>query len=292
MFTGTSVSVLVDQPVGLAVSIDGEQIRRIPAGPGKPVPLNLKPLKNREHTLQIGSDGQNSRVLFKGLVLDPGAKSLPSNERPIIEFIGDSITTGTDANYAWLTAEMLGRDHTQISFSGVALTDGYGCTSQTGMEVQYFRLHNYNSEKNGEEFKVPWGFSAYTPEMVVILLGQNDGCGKAPPEAFIAAYRHLVTGIREKFPMTPIVMMRTLGGPYEKEIREAWEELRKTDPKVYFMDTTGWLVREDYADGVHPNATGHLKLARMLANRFEPMLGKPTESASPTATPAPGASKP
>ena len=271
-FTGTSVAIRVDQPVVLAVSIDGEPIRRISVGPEKPFILNPKPLPNREHTLQVGADGQNYRVAFKGLVLDAGASTLPSTGRPIIEFIGDSITTGTDANYAWLTAKMLGRDHTQIAFSGVALTDGYGCTSKTGMEVQYFRLHNYNHEKKPEEFGNKWDFSAYTPEMVVILLGQNDPCGKPTPEAFIAAYERLVSGIRAKFPNAPVVMLRTLGGPYEKAIRGAFEAIHQTDPNVYHVDTTGWLAREDFADGVHPSANGHLKLARLLANHLELIL--------------------
>ena len=271
-FTGSSIAILVNQPVLLSVSLDGEPFRKVNARPEMPIQLNLEPLKKRVHSLQIGSAGQNYRVAFKGLVLDPGANTLPPVVRPIIEFIGDSITTGTDYNYAWLAAEMLGRDHTQIAFSGVALTDGYGCSSKTGMEVQYFRQHNYNSEKKLEEFSIPWDFSSYTPEMVVILLGQNDQCGKAPAESFIAAYKRLVIGIRGKFPKAPIVMLRTLGGPYEQQIRTAYHELRKVDPSVHYVDTTDWLNKEDYSDGIHPNATGNLKLARGLSNKLEPLL--------------------
>lgn len=271
-FTGTSVAIRVATSTGLAVSIDGEPTRIVIATADKPIQLNLRPLADRAHTLQVGSDGQNARVGFRGLLLDNGAKTLPPLERPIIEFIGDSITTGADNSYAWLAAEMLGRDHTQIAFSGVALTDGFGCTSKTGMEVQYFRLHNYNHEKVPEEFTVPWDFAAYRPEMVVILLGQNDSCGRAPSDAFVAAYKRLVTGIREKFPKAPIVMLRTLGGPYEKEIHQAWAELHETDHNVHHVDTTGWLTREDFADGVHPHANGLIKLGRLLANQLEPIL--------------------
>jgi lysophospholipase L1-like esterase len=271
-FTGSRVGIHVDAPTLLAVSIDGEPFRTVSAAPEKIVELHDKPLRGKEHTLQVGSAGQNYRVAFKGLTLEEGAQTLPPSERPLIEFIGDSITTGINANYAWMAAEMLGRNHTQIAFSGVALTDGYGCTSKTGMEVQYFRKHNYNHEKSPEEFTVPWDFSAYTPEMVVILLGQNDQCGKATPDAFVAAYKRLVSGIREKFPKAPIVMLRTLGGPYEKEIRQAWGEIHKGDPNVHHVDTTGWLAKEDFADGVHPGAGGHLKLARLLANQLESIL--------------------
>jgi lysophospholipase L1-like esterase len=43
------------------------------------------------------------------------------------------------------------------------------------------------------------------------------------------------------------------------------------------VNTTGWLAREDFADGVHPGATGHLKFARLLANQLESMLEDKTQ---------------
>jgi lysophospholipase L1-like esterase len=267
-FSGTSVGVRLRNPVQLAVSIDGEPLRFINAQAGVTL-LNDKPLKPGDHPLQIGSGGQNYEVAFQGLVLDPGAMTKPVTARPVIEFIGDSITTGVGSNYAWCAAEMLGRDHTQIAFSGVALTNNYGCSSKIGMDVQYFRLKNYNHSKDDPQ--LPWRFS-YTPEVVVINLGQNDQCGKAPPEAVTASYMQFVKNIRARFPDAPILMMRPFGGPYEKAIREAWEILRQTDPKVTFVDTTGWLGKDDYVDGIHPNATGHLKAARLLANAIAPML--------------------
>jgi hypothetical protein len=272
----------------LAVSIDGDPVKFIKAGPGITL-LNEKPLKPGDHLLQLGSAGQNEEVAFQGLVLDPGAGTKPVDPKPIIEFIGDSITTMfVGNNFAWETAGMLGCDQTQISFSGVALTDGYGCFhSKVGLESAYFLLKNYNHID--EKPAIPWDFS-YTPAMVVILLGQNDQCGKPPSETFITAYRKLVNGIRAKFPKTPIVLMRTLGGPYEKEILASYQSLHQTDPDVHYVDTTGWLDKEDFKDGVHPNAGGHLKIARKLANEIAPLLKScPNPSSSPTAPPAPPA---
>jgi hypothetical protein len=252
--------------------------------------LNEKPLKPGDHLLRLGSGGQNEEVAFQGLLLDPGAMTKPVDPKPIIEFIGDSITTMFVGNdFAWETAGMLGCDQTQISFSGVALTDGYGCLhSKVGLESAYFLLKNYNHID--EKPEVPWNFS-YTPAMVVILLGQNDQCGKTPSETFIAAYQKLVTGIRAKFPQAPIVMMRTLGGPYEKEIVAAYEALHQTDPDVHYVDTTGWLNKEDFVDGIHPNDGGHLKIARKLADEIAPFL-KPSQNPSSSPTPAPARSIP
>jgi hypothetical protein len=80
--------------------------------------------------------------------------------------------------------------------------------------------------------------------------------------------------------MMTIVMLRTLGGPYEQEIRGPWMELRKTDPKFHCVDTTGWLVSEDYVDGIHPKANGHLKLARLFFNELAPILNSFKSGAS------------
>ena len=269
-FSGTSVSVRLQKGTRLAVSIDGDPVKFVTAKTGL-TQLNEQPLKHGEHLLQVGSGGQNEELAFQGLVLDSGATTKPVEQKPIIEFIGDSITTMfVGGNFAWATAGMLGCDLTQISFSGIALTNGYGCLpDKVGQDTQYFRLKNFNHLQ--EIPQVPWNFS-YTPKMVVILLGQNDQCGNAPSVTFTNSYIAFVKNIRTKFPKAPIVMMRTFGGPYELEIAAAAATLRQGDPKVHYVDTTGWLGIEDFIDGIHPNSGGHLKAALHLANALSPIL--------------------
>ena len=70
--------------------------------------MDARPLSPGVHTLLLGSPGQNGEFEFKGLVLSPGARTLPTRRRGlVIEFIGDSITTGggqtlpATVNYAW-----------------------------------------------------------------------------------------------------------------------------------------------------------------------------------------------
>ncbi|MCX6936294.1 MAG: GDSL-type esterase/lipase family protein [Verrucomicrobia bacterium] len=267
-FTGTSVSVRLKAGTQLAVSIDGEPVRFVSAKAGV-TRLHDQPLKAGGHLLQLGSGGQNYEVAFQGLVLDPGAATKPVEPKPIIEFIGDSITTMfVGNNFAWLAAGMLDCDLTQISFSGVSLTSGYGCLAdKVGQDEQYFRLKNFNHLK--DDPKPAWDFS-YTPTMVVILLGQNDQCGSTPPAVFTETYIRFVRKIQEKFPAAKFVMMRTFGGPYEKEIAAAAATLRQGGAKVLYVDTTGWLAQKDFSDGIHPNAGGHLKAARKLANILAP----------------------
>ncbi len=175
-------------------------------------------------------------------------------------------------NYCWLTGEALGVDHTQISFSARALTSGYGCgDDKAGLDVQYFRLKNFNYGDDSPP--VPWDFS-YTPKIVVINLGQNDQCGSESSETMTASYVGFMQKIRAKFPQAQIAALRTFGGPYEASIRQAVATLTSTgDRKVHYIDTTGWLEKDDFKDGIHPNDAGNVKAARRLAPLLRPLLG-------------------
>lgn len=84
-------------------------------------------------------------------------------------------------------------------------------------------------------------------------------------------------------------MTRTLEGPYEKEIVAVYESLHQTDPYVHYVDSTGWLNKEDFVDGIHPNNGWHLKIALKLANEIALFL-KPSQKPSSSPTPAPARS--
>ena len=83
-FTGTSIGIKLAEATELAVSVDGEAQRTVSAGAGTTA-LNLAPLKVGQHTLMVGSAGQNYEVAFQGLVLDAAATTLlvpaPSHHR-------------------------------------------------------------------------------------------------------------------------------------------------------------------------------------------------------------------
>jgi hypothetical protein len=120
---------------------------------GTTIALDTSSLTNDgPHTLQIAADYDDREVPFQGLVLDAGATTLPLDPRPVIEFIGDSITAGQGSShwaltdYAWLTGEKLGAHHTQIAWAGITLSDGYHYSNNNwpGMESMYFRAWAVN----------------------------------------------------------------------------------------------------------------------------------------------------
>lgn len=275
-FTGTSAKIRLAAGTILSVSIDGEPLRDISAGVGVTA-LAAGPLAPGPHSLLVAGQGQNSEIAFQGLMLDAGAETRPTPPRPIIEFVGDSISANVNGNYCWQTGEALNADHVQIAFSGVSLTSKFGCLpDKTGQDVQYFRLKNFNHLDDNPP--TPWNFS-YTPSAIVINLGQNDQCGSEPNETMTASYVGFVRKLRAKFPQAQIVALRPFGGPYADAIRHAVQTLAAAgDERVHYVDTTGWLEKNDFRDGIHPNAGGNLKVTRRLAPLLRPLLGMPAPS--------------
>jgi lysophospholipase L1-like esterase len=276
-FTGTTVKARAKLAAGgreLMVSIDGEPFRSVDGG--DLVDLSQKPLAAGNHTLVLASAGQNYELKFRGLILEQGATTLAVPARPVIEFVGDSITAcagkgGTmSTNYAWLAAEQLDCDHTQIAFSGVALVTGFGFFGdKTGFDTYYFRLMNCNN-------KAPdlWDFSS-VPQMVVVNLGTNDmKDGKRPTDAeFAVSVATFLRRIREKLPKAELIAMRPFGGFQSGGVRQAVDELTKAgDERVHYVDTTGWLEKSDFSDGIHPTIDGHAKAAKRLAEALKPYL--------------------
>ena len=180
---------------------------------------------------------------------------------------------------------MLGCDHAQVAQSARALTTGYGCADEkTGMDKQYFMLKNFGYVHDNPP--APWDFSTYTPQIIVINLGQNDACGNEPDDTFIASYVRFVKNVRAKFPKAQIVALRMFGGGhFGEDTRKAVATINAGgDARVHFLDTAGWLDPADFADGVHPNASGNLKAAMRLAPLLKPLLPAKAQAAASPAT--------
>ena len=191
---------------------------------------------------------------FEGILLHAGGELLAP---PVIEsrdgfetkrrmeFYGDSVTAGEVSeaieyvgkedpehqgefsnayySYAAMTARKLGAKIHNISQGGIALLDGTGyfCAPiLLGMESVYDKV-KYNPEL-GEI--TAWDFSKYTPQIVVIVFGQND---KQPvdymkeeffdeknsnPQAvhWKECYKKFVRKIRKKYPKALIILTTTI----------------------------------------------------------------------------------
>ncbi len=277
-FSGTSVGLRLAQGAPISLSIDGEPLRDMDAQAGLTT-LNSAPLVSGWHTLLVASQGQNIELQLQGIELDAGASTRALPARPIIEFVGDSISVGVRGGYCWMTGEALGADHVQIAFSARALTSGFGCgEDKAGLDTQYFQLKNFNHAS--DKPPTPWNFS-YTPRVVIINLGQNDQCGSEPEATMTTSMTSFIRSLRARFAQAQIVVLRPFGGPFEQAERKAVESLRaRGDKRVSFVDTSGWLEKEDFKDGIHPNELGNLKVTRRLAPMLKVMLDSESAPAS------------
>ncbi|NHN31327.1 SGNH/GDSL hydrolase family protein [Paenibacillus agricola] len=281
-FTGTTAQLQLAAPVNIYVKIDNGSYNLYPKASGV-VNLTPLPLTSGSHTLTVASRDIGDVIPLKGLILDSGAATqAPTIHDPLIEFIGDSITVGyetTDvalSSYAWLTAEQLNAEHTQIAYTGICLVDQIACysTNLIGMSKQFFKLKTVAYSDSPE-----WNFNKLEkrqPSAVVINLGTNDSTFHVSNADFQSTYTDFLAEIREKYPLASIFVLRTFGG-YQAEPTLAAVNSRIVagDAKLHYIDTTGWLrafPSPDYLDGVHPSDRGHLNVANRLAPILQPYL--------------------
>lgn len=214
-------------------------------------------------------------VSFAGLEAEaPGV--LPADDRPIIEFVGDSITEGvlTDADYASSPAHVIDQwcrpyqDDNTATYAAItaknldlrAMFQAYGAVGLT-------RTGCGSVPRAGLIY--PWVFEnePYTgekPDYVVINHGANDR-GAAAQE-YISRYEELLDLIEQTAPRAKIVCLSPFCGAFDGEIGDM--VARRACPRESFISTRGWLP----AEPLHPLRGGHMtaaeNLTRELKKRF------------------------
>lgn len=281
-FTGTTVKVkLAEKTVFMAI-VDGVATPYWDAS--GTVNLTPTPLASGTHTLKIIARHQNVELPFQGLVLDAGATTVRPDIVALVEFVGDSITAGETtthyaiSDYAWITGERMGVEHTQIAYPGITLSDGYhySWNNFPGMESLYFKLRQADRCPDVAcTGNPPWNFANYAAKLVVVNLGTNDANNAVPSATFQSRYTGFLQNIRARFPNADIFALRTFGGYYQAETQAAVNaRLGAGDAKVRYVDTTGWLdASTDFTDGLHPNDAGHVKISNRLLPILLPYVG-------------------
>lgn len=288
-FTGTTVKVKLAGFSAFYVSLDHQPDMRM-AAPGLSGTVNLTPvpLSAGTHTLRIAVADDTDTLQFKGLILDPGATTVaPALPSKLIEFIGGSVTVGeTDteyalSDYAWLTAERLGVEHTQIAQDGICLVDQVQCGAPTpsGMSQQYFKLKpSYFKDSPN------WDFSRDQAAAVVMNLGINDAAYHVSGPRFESTYITFLHNIRLNYPHALLFAMEPLNGSEAALIQAAVQAAKAAgDHQVTYIDTTSWLQigTADYStnprnpreDNIHPSDSGQMKIANHLELILASALG-------------------
>jgi lysophospholipase L1-like esterase len=264
-FTGTTVKLKQRGTIDLFTSIDGGADVSYKNVSGT-VNLTPAPLANGTHRLRVSyrpiAGSYHGDAVFQGVILDNGARTVvPPTPSRIIEFVGDSITVGQLSSkqaltaYGWLVGERLGAGHTQIAVGGACLYPAAdGCI---GMSQRFLKTGLDASSPN-------WDFSRYQASAVVINLGTNDVGHGVSGAQFQSAYVTLLRNVRAKYPNATIFALETFRKRYVTETQAAVAAVG--DSRVRFVNTEGWITEAtDTVDNVHPNDTGHRKIADRLA---------------------------
>ena len=206
-----------------------------------------------EIPLQETPDNVHEVLIFKrqdacheltilGFELDDDAELLEASPLPKrrIEVYGDSVSAGEVSealdyvakadpehngeysnswySYAWMTARMLDAELHDIAQGGAALLDEtgwYHAPDYIGMETIWDKMR-YNP---GYGTVTKWDFSKYTPDIVIVAIGQND----SHPDDYMKTdyegekaknwrthYRQFLAKLRETYPDAWIICCTTL----------------------------------------------------------------------------------
>ncbi|MDO3383965.1 SGNH/GDSL hydrolase family protein [Gilvimarinus algae] len=229
---------------------------------------------------------------FLGLQLSSDGELLPLPPAPErkLEFIGDSYTVGygnegpgldcggvlrpyenSYLSYAPIAARALGAQSHSIAISGFGAVRNYGdedSTSATPMPFYYGRTLMARDD-------LPWGFSAWRPDAVVIKLGTNDHSTPPMPEAsvFIQAVQDLIGQVTSAYGELPIVLLADSSLPQvvERLQAAAHEQAQMGNPHVHFVQVSHPPQSQLGCDW-HPLVAGHQAMANQLAEALRPIM--------------------
>ena len=277
------IDVKVDDGDWTLYTVDQSRIEFFPKG----LPVGLHHLEIAVKAIDGNGDRWlpplRSAIVFSGFELDSNGKAeprSPEGQKPLIEFLGDSITQGegilhnggevinSDAlsTYAWITGEALGTTHVQIAFGGSGvIRSGSGNVPPAPLSFAW----NFGGS--------PADFSV-VPDFILINLGTND---QYSTDEFVPAYMKLLREILRHYPQTTIFAMRPFHGNsfHGDDIANIVKTMN--DPRIIYIDSTGWMDAGDFTDGAHPNVPGSRKAAAHLEEALRPYIGRWKSMGSP-----------
>lgn len=229
------------------------------------------PLDSTLHTIEIMAAGNsdidevwqgNEGFAIKNIYLDSG-KIMAAPQRPLVNFIGDSITAGCwvvgnhpaadyrpETNYAGICADLLNVDSVRIAYSaGGVLRPATG-----GVPTADVFLGKIDAQTS---------WTPNHPELNVINLGVNDR--RFPLAQFIAAFDLFIQQVKLTFPHTPLAIMIPFSQTFASEIRKI-----ATKHNCSIIETKTWS--HSFTDGLHPDQAGAIAEGKMLAQALQPLL--------------------
>lgn len=193
---------------------------------------------------------------------------------------GDSITWGPRLPFRVAWANLL-RNHLEKSATDLFRVYDLGVDMDTTKDV----LARMDIEAKARK-----------PAIIIFNIGTNDSLYREKPEnaetdldafeinmrqligkALEITSRVLVVGlVKGSDKWTTPLIQSTTGKSYTKARTRQYDRKLKEiaeDLKVVFADVNDKLNDEDFDDGLHPNANGHMKMFSVISKELDPLLG-------------------
>ncbi|UQZ37659.1 GDSL family lipase [Paenibacillus sp. PK3_47] len=250
------------------------------------------------------SEAAMSTVGIQEIAVDAedGIKPTPKNIHTI-EFIGDSITCGYGVDdehalhsfstatedvtktYSYLAAEQLQADYSMVSYSGYGIITGY---TENDQKLTTHLLPDYYEKVGKSEGKfedrvlpqeLPWDFSTFTPELIVINLGTNDDSytqdDPGRQQEYEEQYVQFLKMVRRNNANAAILCTLGIMGdrlyPYVGQAVEQYT-LDTGDSKISAMKFDVQLEADGYAADYHPSRATHRKAADKLTVHIKELM--------------------
>ena len=262
--------------------------------------------KNCEVQIIKLSEAPMSAMAIAPLQCDEAAAIQPvPPKKHSMEFIGDSITCGYGVDetlaedhifstktedvtkaYAYKTAQLLDADYSMFSCSGYGIISGYTGDPEvrTGDELvpPYYESQCFSRDDFGEAGKpdkIPWDFSEYQPEVVVINLGTNDFsfCQDTEwkREEYRQKYTEFIKVVRKNNPNAYIFCVLGLMGDglYDKLCQAVADYTEQTkDTNISTVRIPEQNPEDGYAIDWHPIPKAHTMAAEVVAKAIKSTL--------------------
>ncbi len=195
-------------------------------------------------------------------ILDGGDRQagVPEESRPVIVAFGDSLTAGHGLPRGQSYPDFLQRELDSKGYSYQVRNEGIsGDTTSSGL--------------------VRTGIVAsLNPEFVIVAFGGNDGLRGLSPDSMKQNLRKIVASLRNDETTVVLAGMKlppNYGPEYTKSFETVFHELAEelNAPLIPFLlEGVGGYPEFMQEDGVHPNAEGARKVARLVMETLEPLL--------------------
>lgn len=302
-FEGTECTLYTASPGQhnyLQYELDGVYQKRVRINNKDVQPLVIKAPQNGTHTVWLykATEAHTGPVHIQK-VLGQNIRALPPAKKPIIEFIGNSITCGAAADpsevpcgkgsyhdqhnaymaYGPRVARTLGTEFVLSSVSGIGIYRNWN-SDGPAMPAVY---QNTDFQTGSGSL---WDFGQMVPQVVSIALGTNDfsnGDGQRPRNpfdsaAFVSQYIQFVTTVQSKYPNAQVALLSSpmVHGDKNVLLQNCLTAVKKNIDAAHpaAKPVAFYFFKPMQAKGCtgHPSVEDHAVLATELTPFFQSLL--------------------